>query len=53
MSKHLFTVAAILLATPTLAANVAVVPEIDAMSGLAAIAAIGAVGALVWERRKR
>jgi hypothetical protein len=33
--------------------HAAVVPEIDAASGLASIAALGAAMALIWERRRR
>jgi hypothetical protein len=41
-----------LLIASTVSAYAAVVPEIDAFSGLAAMGVIGSIVALLWERRR-
>ena len=42
-----------LLATTVGAYASAVVPEIDAFSGLAAMGVVGSIAALIWERRRK
>ena len=44
----------ILMAT-TIGAHAAeaIVPEIDALSGLAAMGVVGSIAALIWERKRR